>query len=76
MPPKTPSPSPLCGLYQCHTDRCTYRVAHTDTKHTDLLMQRRAPEEAEWRPAYLVDPAHLHRLLSFGSFTRLDHEPR
>ncbi|TGE05599.1 hypothetical protein [Hymenobacter fodinae] len=83
MPPKSSKPkaaepnppSPLCGLYQCHTDQLVYRVTHTDRSNTTLQMQRRLPTETAWRPAYPINPDaypnQLQRLLDFGSFTRI-----
>jgi hypothetical protein len=71
-PSKAPPASPLCGYYQCHTDNLLYQVAHTDTKNTDLLMQRRTLQETTWRAPYLVEASHIIRLLAFGSFTRIE----
>lgn len=69
-------PSRYVGDYQCHTDGLLYRISHTDSTNAGLQMQRRRPDEPEWRDPYPVntDPKRddIHRLLSFGSFTRIE----
>lgn len=74
--PAAPPDSAAAGLpgsYSCISDDMLYEVLTAPkSQGGGLLLRRRYPSEPDWRPAVPTTTEHLHRLLSYGSFTRID----